>query len=260
MNSVQDTSAPQSTTQVVVTPPYRPPLVKRDSHGLIVDMNYIFDKDGYVDYRKMLKSEHLAPNKEKAGEETDVTKLEDSQLIILLSGIRYLAWLRGFFSVNYKVTAANPTYYSTICDISWIPNYETENRNIIYSAIADASKDNTGDGITSLYLAPIAENRAFVRCVRSFLRINIVSQEEIKSSNNEIQSTTDSTTSDPVAYLKSLMSSTNISFEKIKNKSVSENKDGAKDWTSVEDIPKPIIFEFIQRINQLIAANNKGAS
>ena len=259
MNSVQDNTPEQPTEKSIVTP-YRPTLLKRDSHGLIENIEYVFDKDGYVDYRRMLKPEHLAPNKEKAGEETDITKLDDSQLIILLSGIRYLAWLRGFSSVNYKVTAANPNYYSTICDISWIPNYETENRYVIYSAIADASKDNTGEGIASLYLAPIAENRAFVRCVRNFLRINIVSLEEIKSNNNEIQSTTDSTTSDPVAYLKSLMSSTNISFEKIKNKSVSENKDGAKDWTSVEDIPKPIIFEFIQRINQLIAANNKNAS
>lgn len=254
-----DTTTIVQTPENIIKTPYRPNFIKRDEHGLIEGLEYVFDKDGFVDYRRMLKPEHLVPNKEKAGEETDITKLEDSQLIILLSGIRYLAWLRGFGSVNYKVTAANPTYYSAICDIYWVGNYETQFRCITYSSIADASKDNTGEGIASLYLASIAENRAFVRCVRNFLRINIVSQEEIKSTtSNEIQPT-DSVSSDPVTYLKSLMSSTNISFEKIKDKSVSEKKDGASDWNKVEDIPKPVIFEFIQRINQLIAKNKIGA-
>ena len=62
--------------------------IKRDKDGLLPDTDYIFNKDGLIDWRKMIKTEHLVPNKDKTSE-TDVTKLKDYQLIILLAGIYF---------------------------------------------------------------------------------------------------------------------------------------------------------------------------
>ncbi len=52
---------------------------KRDESGLIVQpkIDYVFHEDGTVDWRKMVKQEFLVPNKQRAGDETDVSKLED---------------------------------------------------------------------------------------------------------------------------------------------------------------------------------------
>ena len=57
---------------------------KRDESGLIVQpkVDYLFNEDGTVDWRKMVKQEFLVPNKQRAGDETDVSKLEDNQPII----------------------------------------------------------------------------------------------------------------------------------------------------------------------------------
>ena len=66
-----------------------------------------------------------------------------------------------------------------------VSNYETGGQPVSFSAIGDASLSNTFD-FAQNYLAAIAENRAFVRCVRNFLKINIVAKDEIGPSNSAI--------------------------------------------------------------------------
>lgn len=242
---------PDNTTNS--TPTTEVPVVKkiygRGENGLLINKGYLFTQDGLVDYRKMLTSEHISPNKNTANGETDITKLSDSQLIILLSGLRYLAQLRGFTNVDYQVLESNPSYCCVKCTITWIPNYETDGRVVVTSSLADASKENTGDSFSSLYLAAIAENRAFARCVRQFLRISIVSDEELKQSNQTTTPENSSpTSSDPVTFIKNLIKDTQITFKSIKDKCISENKDGANEWKDFDDIPKAILFEFIERI------------
>ena len=59
--------------------------IKRDANGLISGstVNYAFNEDGLIDWRKMIKTEYLVPNRDRTTE-TDVTKLKDTELIILL--------------------------------------------------------------------------------------------------------------------------------------------------------------------------------
>ena len=140
-------------------------------------MPYVFNKDGSVNWRKMVKKEFLVANKQRTNE-TDVSNLEDRDLLILLGGIKELAQIRGFTQVNYDVHAATQEYFATTCTIEWLPNYETSNKSVYFSALADAHQDNTYS-FASNFLAATAENRAFVRCVRNFLKINIVGQEEM---------------------------------------------------------------------------------
>ena len=148
-------------------------VIKRDDNGLLSDVNYVFNDEGLIDWRKMIKPEYLVINKDSAKGETDINKLKDWQLIILLGGIKELAQIRGYTNVTYDVVSPNSDYVVATCNITWRPNYETEGQEVVFSAIGDASPNNT-TGFGRAFLAACAENRAFVRCVRNFLRINIV--------------------------------------------------------------------------------------
>ena len=43
---------------------YGPDLYKRNEHGLLENVEYEFSEDGSVDWRAMIKSEFLYPNKD----------------------------------------------------------------------------------------------------------------------------------------------------------------------------------------------------
>ena len=223
--------------------------IERDEHGLIKTpvVNYVFNDAGFVDWRKMIKPEYLVPNKDRT-QETDITKIPDSQLIILLGGIKELAQIRGFTNVTYEVTSPSSDYVVAVCKIDWIPNFETENRNVSFSAIGDASPFNTKE-FAKNFLGPIAENRAFVRCVRNFLKINIVSQEELPPSQKEKEVQENSLS--PYKMLGDLMKEKGITFEKLKTKLQKENFEGIDSVTEIIDFPKNKVFVLIERLNNL---------
>ena len=176
----------------------------------------------------------------------NISKLEDKYLLILLAGIKFVGSLRGFKKVTYDVKSPSPDYVVAVCHIEWIPNYETEGNAISFSAIGDASPYNT-KSFSKNFLGPTAENRAFVRCVRNFLKINIVGQDEIGKPDKE-QATEESNDSSPTSILSKIMKEKKIPFKKIKDKLVEEKFDKADSIESVEDIPKIKIFELIERI------------
>ena len=100
-----------------------------------------------------------------------------------------------------------------------------------------------------MYLAAIAENRAFCRAVRNFLRINIVAKEEIK--NVKISAPApNSNAASPHLFLKNLMKEKKIDFTVIKEKMVKEEVKGASEWESVRDIPRLKMFEIIERMQK----------
>lgn len=231
-----------------------PKLFLRNSHGLLENdnINYVFNEDGSINWRAMVKSQYLVPNRQKT-QETDVSKLEDKDLLILLGGIKELAQIRGFTSVEYKVITATDNYFATSCRITWIPNYETENRPVIFEALADASLVNTKD-FARYFLAAIAENRAFVRCVRNFLKINIVSQEELGDAKLGLVAKEDSEKENPMnptVLLEKIMQDKGISFDILKKKLVKEKFDGAEGFNSIKDVPKSKVFELIERIKKV---------
>jgi hypothetical protein len=228
--------------------------IKRDDNGLITDksVDYVFNEGGFIDWRKMVKPEHLVSNRQKTSE-TDVSKLEDSQLIVLLGGIKELAQIRGYTDVTYTVTSPSPEYVVATCKIIWIPNYETEGREVTFSAIGDASPNNT-QSFAKFFLAPIAENRAFVRCVRNFLRINIVAQDELPASGVKFpleQEPAGQNQADPVSCLKAVMKEKGISFDKLKSRLESDGYEKIDKVNTLEDIPKVKIFELIERIKKI---------
>jgi hypothetical protein len=222
-------------------------LFGRNNYGLInsTDINYIFNEDGTINWRGMIKSQYLVPNRQKT-QETDISKLEDKDLLILLGGIKELAQIRGYTNVSYKVVAASENYFATSCRITWIPNYETEGREISFESLADASFNNT-KSFARYFLAAIAENRAFVRCVRNFLKINIVGQEELGDAKILDENTFVENPTSPYNLLEKLMKEKNITFNTLKNKLIKEN---IENISSLQDIPKSKIFELIERIKK----------
>jgi len=229
-----------------------PNIINRNQYGLLENsnINYIYNDDGTINWRKMVKQEYLVPNRQKT-HETDVSKLEDKDLLILLGGIKELAQIRGYTTVEYKVVAAAENYFATSCRITWIPNYETGGKEIIFEALADATVNNT-KSFARFFLAAIAENRAFVRCVRNFLKINIVSQEELGDAKllDEGNQSTENPTS-PHALLEKVMKDKNITFEQLKKKLIKEKFDNAEQINNLTDISKSKIFELIERIKKV---------
>jgi len=220
--------------------------IVRDGDGLIKGVDYIFNGDGLIDWRKMIKVEHLVPNKDKTSE-TDVTKLKDNQLIILLGGIKELAQIRGYTDVDHTVTSPSPDYVISTCSISWIPNYETEGREVTFSAIGDASPNNT-KSFARHFLGPIAENRSFVRSVRNFLKINIVGAEELGDTKLAQQT---ENKSDPYNVLDTVMKEKGITFSHIKSKLIKEGYENTDELKSVSDLPKFKIFELVERLKKV---------
>jgi hypothetical protein len=222
----------------------------RNEHGLLEGVSYVFNEDGTVNWRKMIPVEFIVPNSERANGETDISKLRDDQLIILLGGIKHLAKIRGYTSAIPFIHTASEHYVAASCTIQWVGNYETQGLPVTRAALADASQTNT-DGIASSYLASIAENRAFVRAVRNFLNINIVSKEELKTTNviETTQSVELQNESDPLATLQGLMNMAGVDFEKVKSRLVKDGVDGADKFESIADIPTPKVFELIDRID-----------
>jgi len=226
---------------------------KRDDDGLINNTSYYYSDGGLIDWKSMIKPEFLVPNKDKFSTDTDfssidVTQVDDSQLLILLGGIKDIAHIRGFSNVDYEVITAREDYVAVKCTIEWLPNIESAMLPVKFSALADAHFNNTS-GFGNKFLMAIAENRAFIRAVRNFLRINIVGQDEIdpKKKNEIIE---ESKPTNPSNILNKIMSEAGLSFEVIKNKLTTEGDTESPLWVSIDDIPKKRIFEIIERIKR----------
>ena len=225
-------------------------LINRNEHGLLDETDYIHTEEGLIDWRKMISPEFLVPNKDRSNGETDVTKLKDYQLIILLGGIKELAQIRGYTDVTYDVSSPSADYVVATCSIRWIPNYETEGRGVVFSSVGDASPQNT-KSFAKFFLGPIAENRAFVRCVRNFLKINIVSQEELGNVNLQNETETSDNSIDPRSMLGGLMKEKGVSFDKLKVKLVKEKYKPENQINCLDDISKIKVFELIERLKKI---------
>lgn len=228
---------------------------KRDVNGLLECVDYIFNQDNTINWRSMINKEYLVPNRDAFKnqkdinlKEVDISTLADNQLLILLAGIKELAQIRGYTNVNYEVIQAQPDYVAVKCTINWISNYETNMQEVSFSALADAHLDNTKD-FAKNFLMAIAENRAFIRAVRSFLKINIVGNDEMgKTTHIDVELEPNTLITQPIALLEKTMEEHKISFEQIKERAIQKSMDGADKWSSIKDISPLSMFTIISGI------------
>lgn len=240
----------------------------RDQYGLIPSVDYVFEENGQINWRAMIKPEFLYVNKgyfERFDKEVPKSTegLTDKQLLIMLGGIKELAALRGFKSVHYNVTHHNDgKYVSASCQINWLPNYESDNHFTTYQDFANASVENT-DEFCHKFLETIACNRAFIRCVRNYLGIHIVGFDEIDKSENGLSmdsSENDENTSlaKPSSVLqkkseekgfKTLKDFRNLFVREMWKQGHYKNED-AKNWNSYDDIPAKDCRKLIELLDK----------
>lgn len=255
-NSTTETTSEKSSlvTDISVDNSKGPTIFQRDSDGLLKNVQYIFNTDGSIDWRAMIKDEHLFPNRswfQSRGKDMPRTSegLADHQLLIKLSGIKELARLRGFSDVSYKIVKCEADHVAAICRMTFIGNYETGGNAIVFEDMANATTNNTSSFATK-FLETIACNRAFVRCTRNFLNVHIVGDDEMDKSTPGSPASTTKEQDDPFSpattLKKKAKDSLNCdSFEEFK-KHVKvwwqERKDGVyqnphvKDWKDWVDI------------------------
>ena len=248
------------------TKPKGPQVYKRDEHGLLCDVDYAFNEDGSVDWRSMIKEEHLFPNKgwfesRKKSVPRSIDGLKDHQLLIKLSGIKELAKLRGFSDCYYDVVKCEENHVAVKCSITFAPNYETCGQPTVFSDMANATLNNTSNFATK-FLETIACNRAFVRCVRNFLNVHIVGDDEIdkSDSSNPVSTISKSSSLSPQGILKDVCLDLGFSsFDDFKNKLREWHTKGVyiipdeldpKSWVDFEDIPAKQAREFLKIVKQ----------
>jgi hypothetical protein len=241
-------------------------IYKRNELGLLEGVKYEYNSDGSINWRAMIAPEHLYPNKgwfelRNKPMPTSVDELDDNQLLIKLSGIKELARLRGFNSVNYSVIKCELDHVAVKCSISWIPNFENpkeENQNfgfdgVEFEDIANATIDNTSS-FAQKFLETIGANRAFVRCVRNFLNVHIVGADEIDTSSGKA-SVVQSDSKEKFAPVNILMSKVSLSEEEFVTfkeilrglwKSKKYQNEEAAAWESWSDIPTKEIMKLLE--------------
>ena len=226
-----------------------PGLFQRNVFGLLGNVDYVFAEDGSVNWRSMIKDEHLFPNRSwfdlrKKDVPRTIDGLGDHQLLIKLSGIKELAKLRGFTDVAYEVVKCQPDHVAVICRMTFLPNYETGGKPVQFQDMANATLDNTSSFATK-FLETIACNRAFVRCVRNFLNVHIVGDDEIDKSTAPAPTANTNmglTTSSMIKGLAKEKLSC-ASFEEFRTvlrdwwQSGKYKNNDVKDWNDYDDIP-----------------------
>lgn len=225
-----------------------PSNFQRDNFGLLQNIQYTFNEDGSVDWRAMIKDDHLFPNKSwfqlrKKDCPRSIDGLADHQLLIKLSGIKELARLRGFNYIEYDFVKCDIDHVAVTCKTEFIGNYETGNQPVMFQDAANATIDNT-NSFAKKFLETIACNRAFVRCIRNFLNVHIVGDDEIDKSDNKQDSSTNDIS--PSGFLKKELKENHgvSSYQEFlpmlrdlhKNKKISISTEVIKEWQDFLDI------------------------
>lgn len=173
----------------VTEPVNQPILFQRDQGtGLVKGKTYRLTPEGKIDWRAEVPTQFLYVAHEyrdrvvgeqgKPLNEIDVLKVKDDWLRIRVGGLNYLAHLRGVRSCRYPIVQTRDGYAMCTCEIEFIGNSESVMQPETWSSMASATLRSVDKQFIP-YLETFAENRAFGRCVKRALQINILSDVEV---------------------------------------------------------------------------------
>lgn len=200
---------------------------------------------------KMIETKHGCSINEINLEEAN--DIDDSHLILTMRGIKYVARLHGFSEVTYRYPVVQPNFVVATCRITFLANPASGNRVVTFEDSASATRENTND-MGYRYIVETATNRAFCRCVRNFLGINVVTNIELM---NDAEASTsleveDEQYSGPYQILFNKMESYRISFETLINALVEANKIPADHgYKSLRSLPPRLVFTCLQTVEAL---------
>lgn len=238
---------------------------KRNEKGLLEGIDYKYNDDGSINWRAMINPKHLVVNKQysdilvktlkKPFQEIKVEEVEDNKLLILLQGIKELAFLRGYKKVKPKVVYVADEKVVVSTQIDWIGNFETGMESVSFGDVGSASYNNT-NGFGRKFLEPIATNRAFVRAVRNFLGVNVLANDEIDSSSSPEPDTSNITEHSPQAVLEKALKKAGFNFSSFRDRVDKNHKDKITSdptkWNKIEDIPPKDIFILLPLLQRTI--------
>lgn len=233
---------------------FGPNIFQRDDDGLLKNIQYVFNKDGSINWRKMVNDEYLFPNAQafNGNPPDSIEGIPDNKLLIKLAGIKELARLRGFSDISYEVVKCELDHVAVVCRMTFIPNYETGKKTVVFEDMANATLDNTHD-FGQNFLETMACNRSFVRAVRNFLNIHIVGADEIGKTNSASKKTSVPALS-PQSMLSTSYDSDFESFKadlrKLWAKDLYKNNE-IKNWNEFKDIPIKEARVLIKLIKQI---------
>lgn len=215
------------------------------------------DDRGFIKWRELVNKEHVVLNRAvfaKKGvdvftisEEERNKYLEsspDDHKIIRLAGFRDLARLRGYTDVSQKVEMIGDSVTVT-CSISFAPLEETRWQTVSYTGIGSASFNDVAPDYRC-FLPAIASNRAFCRCVREYLGITSVSEEELNP-NDKVEV---AKTSSPLALVKEKCLEKGISFDVLKLELAGRGLE-TENWVTFDDMPISVCFAALESIKTL---------
>lgn len=223
--------------------------VNSPSLGLLPTVTYKYNDEGLIDWTAMLKPDHFFPNRynfEKRGEKVPKTAdgLEDCDKLVGLFGLKSVARIRGYESVEFSTPKLENGYVTVKCRIVWVPNFENP-KGLMVEEVANATSTNVGLMVKP-YLETVAANRAFSRAVRNSLHIRIVSEEEVGEISEEAQDENGAPkTLSPVGVLMEYAKERKVNnFEELKAKIISLSKDEelverVKNLTSENELTPP---------------------
>lgn len=263
----------------------------RDADGL--DPKVSKETDGRVNWRKHIPPQHLYVNPDyeeqlcarfnvKSRYDIDVSKVPDNQLLVALAGWQELLRLRGYKSLRYPILQSRDGACSATCEIEFTGNFETNMQPVIHSESAGASYHSVS-GKFQLHMEAMATNRAFARCVRTFLNVPIYGKDEfdpeankafeakLKSGENPLIVPKDEETAkqdmsiDPWGHFKAKCQNRKkpISFEAIKASALENKIDFTSDpatWVGFDreqGIPQRDIFTLSSKIDEAEAKKIK---
>lgn len=172
-----------------VEPANQPIPFRRDpATGLVVGHPYRYGPDGRIDWRACVDPRFLYIAREhedkvvkqqgKALADIDILSVKDDWLRIRVGGLNQLAHLRGVRSCTYPHVQTRDGHCTVSCQMTFVPNVESNMEPETWSSIASACRASMDKQFLP-YLETFAENRAFSRCVKRALQINILSDIEI---------------------------------------------------------------------------------
>ena len=227
--------------------------MKRQNNGLIEGVQYIKDDNDKINWLKMIPEEYLYINQDKKNaiskrlgkniSEVSISEVLDTELVITLQGIRYLLDLRGYKECDINLDVATPDYVAATCKIKFISNEEDFEQ--IYTGNASAHPNNTKSWYRN-YLVEAASNRALCRAVRFYLKINIVSREELGMEQEGSFEEPKTLVPDIHEELSKLMNIKNISFGDLK-KQFPKN---SEKWENIKSIPRVTAFTILGQLKQ----------
>jgi hypothetical protein len=247
-------------------------LFERDERGLIKGVKYYYTSEGRIDWKKMVDPKFLyvtSEYKERACQEQncalenlDLSKVNDKYLRITIGGINQLANLRGYLAMDYPIMHVSDGSVTVTCAMTFIGNYETDMAPVSCAAVASANLYNVDKDFCQ-YLATFAENRAFTRCVKRALQINIVGEDEIgigtKQEIPQATSHSETPSSAPVAgfearhLLETKCNERSITFEQMKSAAALHANTWVKapvDWNGFEDIQPTDAFFVLGKMDE----------